>query len=156
MFSGGMLLELHHMTDVLGRGMVCIRVYGILSEKLCGRDGFESTLEKLSKSPGGGVRTKKGWNNGKQERSSHCIFTFNICSSPQVLKPKRTRKLTITSSMRISEKVLFFFFSNSHFLCWSVTFGIYLSLFSIVWLLILSLLAHLCKATRNKIAYTLH
>ena len=110
MFSGGMLLELHHMTDVLGRGMVCIRVYGILSEKLCGRDGFESTLEKLSKSPGGGVRTKKGWNNGKQERSSHCIFTFNICSSPQVLKPKRTRKLTITSSMRISEKVLFFFF----------------------------------------------
>lgn len=49
-----MLLEPHHMTHVPGRGMMWIRVYGILSEKLYGRDGFELTVEKLSKSPGGG------------------------------------------------------------------------------------------------------
>lgn len=52
------------MTDMPGRGVMCIEVYGILSEKLCGRDGFELTLEKLSKSPDGGVKTKE-WKNGR-------------------------------------------------------------------------------------------
>ena len=57
--------------------MMWIRVYGILSEKLYGRDGFELTVEKLSLiSWWGGVKTKNGWSNGKAGE----FFTVHLFS----------------------------------------------------------------------------
>lgn len=68
------------MTHVPGRGVMWIRIYEILSEKLCGRGVFELTLGKnYSDLPagGGGVKTKKGQSNGKAGE----FFTVHLFSA---------------------------------------------------------------------------